>query len=285
MATSTVRAKTPVAAPTAVVTLTLPSLRGSATVTAEEPGLSVETAGEVPRPTAWAIRCVLSLGAAAVLLALALRRISCESWGATWVSISGVAPVGLVLLTAFTLGAWFLGRDDRPAGAIGRLADRVCARLCRAPEVPGATRAVGVRRDCASLVGSGWGRLVGAKPGYTALQAVLLWLALRLLGVSVSLAVVLAAYAAERILSMVVLTSSAAGLLEARMAGTLVALHAPAAAAVAGVLLIGRSSSGWRSPSAACGWPCGPPAGGQLTRTSSCGRGGRTSWPARQRRR
>jgi uncharacterized membrane protein YbhN (UPF0104 family) len=335
----------------ATVNSTLPALRGPAPVPVQEPGRSVGAPGEVPGPTGWAIRCVLSVGAATVLLALALPRVAgadwasigsalthvgpaglvllaavwllglwvhtpalaaampglthhralqlnltgsfvsnllplggaagtvanwsmARSWGftsaafarwailtnvadtavklvtpalaLTWLavvggevtgSVSGAAYLGLGLLTAFCCGAWLLGRDDRPARAMGHLADRVCARVGRVPEVPWATRAVGVRHDCASLVGSGWARMVGAKLGYAALQAVLLWLALRLLGVGVAPEVVLAAYAAERILSMVVITPSAAGFVEAGMAGTLVALHTPAAAAAAGVLL------------------------------------------------
>ena len=152
-------------------------------------------------------------------------------------SVSGAAYLGLGALTAVLTGAWLLGRSDRPARTLGSLADRLCARLHRTPQTPWAERAVAVRRECAELVRSGWSGLVAGKLGYAALQVLLLWLALLLLGVVLAPAVVLAAYAAERVLSMAVITPSATGIVEAGMAGTLVALHTPGAGAVAGVLL------------------------------------------------
>ena len=154
-------------------------------------------------------------------------------------SVSAAAYLGLGLLTLGALLAWLLARDDRAARALGRLCDRLCRRIrpLASPPVPWSDRVAAMRADCVSLVGSGWVVMVGAKLAYAALQGVLLWLTLRLLGVSASPAVVLAAYAAERILSLLVITPSAAGFVEAGMAGTLVALHAPAAPAVAAVLL------------------------------------------------
>ncbi len=152
-------------------------------------------------------------------------------------SVSGAAYLGLGALTGVVAGAWLLGSSDRPARTLGSLADRICSRLRRSPVTPWAERAVSVRRECAELARPGWRGLVAGKLGYAALQVLLLWLALRLLGVLVHPAVVLAAYAAERILSMAVITPSATGIVEAGMAGALTALHTPAAGAVAGVLL------------------------------------------------
>lgn len=152
-------------------------------------------------------------------------------------SVSGAAYLGLGALTVLVVGAWLLGRSDGPARVLGSVGDRLCTRLRRVPAVPWTDRAVTVRRECAQLVRSGWGGLAGGKLGYAALQVLLLWLALRLLGGAVAPAVVLAAYAVERVLSMAVITPSATGIVEAGMAGTLVALHTPGAVAVAGVLL------------------------------------------------
>ena len=41
------------------------------------------------------------------------------------------------------------------------------------------------RRESAGLVAAGWGRMVGAKLAYAALQAVLLWACLRVVGAEV----------------------------------------------------------------------------------------------------
>ena len=154
-------------------------------------------------------------------------------------SVSEAASIGIGLLGLLALTTWLLARDDRAARAVGGLGDRLCARVrtLPVPQVPWAERAEAVRRDCLSLAGRGWAVMVAAKLAYAALQVVLLWVALRLLGVAVAPEVVLAAYAAERILSLLVITPSAAGFVEAGMAGALVALHTPAAPAVAGVLL------------------------------------------------
>ncbi len=166
----------------------------------------------------------------------------------TWLAVAGVgvhgtvpaaAYLGLGLLAVFAATVWLLGRDDRSVRALGRLADRLCARVRRlpAPEVAFAERAVALRRDCVSLVGSGWGPMAAGKLGYAALQAVLLGLCLSLLGAQVAPDVVLAAFAVERMLSMAVITPSGTGLVEAGMAGALVALQVAPPAAVAGVLL------------------------------------------------
>ena len=103
--------------------------------------------------------------------------------------------------------------------------------------MPWAERAVAVRRDCVSLAATGWRPMAFGKLGYAALQAVLLGLALRLLGAEAPAAVVLAAFAVERVLSLAVITPSGTGIVEAGMAGALVALHTDPGAAVAAVLL------------------------------------------------
>jgi uncharacterized membrane protein YbhN (UPF0104 family) len=79
--------------------------------------------------------------------------------------------------------------------------------------------------------------MVGAKLAYAALQAVLLWACLRVVGADVHPAVVGAAFAVERILTMVAITPGATGIVELGMTGVLVAFHGEPATAAAGVLL------------------------------------------------
>ena len=100
-----------------------------------------------------------------------------------------------------------------------------------------AERAASFRRESAGLVAAGWGRMVGAKLAYAALQAVLLWACLRMVGAEVHPAVVAAAFAVERILTMVAITPGATGIVELGMTGVLVAFHGEPAVAAAGVLL------------------------------------------------
>jgi len=154
-------------------------------------------------------------------------------------SVGTAAWVGLGLLTAAGLVVWLVARDDRAVHWLGRVADRVVVRVrfVRPPVEGYAARAAAFRRDSATLVASGWGRMLGGKLAYSVLQAVLLWMCLRMLGVSVHPAVVAAAFAVERILTMLALTPGATGFVELGMVGVLVAFHVEPTTAAAGVLL------------------------------------------------
>ena len=165
-------------------------------------------------------------------------------------TVGTAAYVGLGLLTAVVLGAWLVARDDRAVTWAGRCADRVGARflVLRPPPEGYAARAAAFRRDSAALVAAGWGRMAAGKLAYAFLQAALLWLSLRVLGSWVSPAVVLAAFAVERILSMVVITPGATGVVEVGMTGVLAALGVDPTAAAAGVLLYRAFTFGMEIP-------------------------------------
>ena len=165
-------------------------------------------------------------------------------------AVSNAAYVGLALLTAVLLGGWLLARDDRAVHRLGRLADSACARvrLLRPPAEGYAARAAAFRRDSAALIAAGWGPMAFGKLAYAVLQAVLLWLSLRVLGADVNPAVVAAAFAVERILSMAVITPGATGVVEVGMTGVLVALHVDATSAAAGVLLYRAFTFGMEIP-------------------------------------
>jgi uncharacterized membrane protein YbhN (UPF0104 family) len=165
-----------------------------------------------------------------------------------WLAFAGVevtaavntaAYVGLGLLTVVALAVWLLARDDRAVRWLGRCADRWCGRvrLLRPPVEGYAVRAAAFRQDSAELVADGWPQMAFGKAAYAALQAVLLWLSLHVLGADVNPAVVLAGFAVERILSIAVITPGATGVVEVGMTGVLVALGVDATPAAAGVLL------------------------------------------------
>jgi uncharacterized membrane protein YbhN (UPF0104 family) len=165
-------------------------------------------------------------------------------------TVGTAASVGLGLLVAVVVTLWLLARDDRVVTFLGRCADRLSARLrvLRPPAEGYAARAAAFRHDSAALIASGWWRMVAGKLAYALLQGGLLWLSLRVLGSWVSPAVVLAAFAVERILSMVVITPGATGVVEVGMTGVLVALRVDPTAAAAGVLLYRAFTFGMEIP-------------------------------------
>ncbi|WP_406832666.1 lysylphosphatidylglycerol synthase transmembrane domain-containing protein [Pedococcus sp. KACC 23699] len=165
-------------------------------------------------------------------------------------AVNTAAYVGLGLLTGIVVALWLLARDDRAVTFLGRWADRLCARVrvLRPPEQGYAVRAAAFRRDSAALVAAGWWRMAFGKIAYAVLQAGLLWLSLRVLGELVNPSVVLAAFAVERILSMVVITPGATGVVEVGMTGVLVALGVDPTMSAAGVLLYRAFTFGMEIP-------------------------------------
>ena len=154
-------------------------------------------------------------------------------------TIGTAAGVGAGLLVVTVLAVALVVRDDRLLRHAGGWADRAAARLRAVPTAPEGygERAAAFRAQSARLVRDGWGRMLGGKLGYAALQALLLWASLRVVGGPVAPVVVASAFVVERVLSMVVVTPGATGVVEVGMAGVLGALGAEPAAAAAGVLL------------------------------------------------
>ncbi len=165
-----------------------------------------------------------------------------------WVVASGTATskpmvtaavVGAGLLLVVVLLVALAVRDERAVRRGGRVADAVASRVRWLPVAPEGygERAAGFRRESARLVRDGWGRMLGGKVAYAALQALLLWACLRAVGAGVSPVVVASAFAVERVLSMLVLTPGAVGPVEVGMVGVLGGLGVVPVAAAAGVLL------------------------------------------------
>ncbi len=146
-----------------------------------------------------------------------------------------VGAAGLVVGAGVLVGVL---RHPSWAVAVGRGLDRAVRVLRRSP-VPGgyAARVVALREDTVSLVAAAWGRLTVGKVGYALLQAALLQGCLVAVGAGFEPAVVLAGFAMERVLTMLVLTPGATGFVEVGMAGVLVALGTDPVGATAGVLL------------------------------------------------
>jgi hypothetical protein len=176
-----------------------------------------------------------------------------------WLAVAGVdaggalgqaAAVGAALLVVALLVVRGLTAGDRGAQVLGALADRLAGALGRANPMPGgyAAWAVHLRRDSADLIATAWGRLTVGKASYALLQAALLWLCLASLGTPPGLAVVFAAFALERILSMAVITPGATGIVEVGMTGLLVGLGAEPVTAAAGVIVYRAITVGLEVP-------------------------------------
>lgn len=143
----------------------------------------------------------------------------------------------LVLLLAIVL----VLRSDRMARAVGRGGAAVLRRsrlrtvAARASAFESAL--LETRTRVLDVVARTWPQLTGGTFAYLALQALLLWACLDVVGAAPRPTVVLAGFAVERLLTLAVVTPGGAGLAEAGSAGVLVALGVDPLTATAGVLL------------------------------------------------
>ncbi len=152
------------------------------------------------------------------------------------------AAVAIVALVAALAAVWVVGRrrtsdppppqakaleqHDRPPGrSVLRWLDRAV----------GATR--GAWPLALRTAGARWPQLTAGMVGYLGAQAALLWACFAALGSPVAITAVVAAFAVERLTTLVPITPSGVGLAEAGAVSVLVALGCAPAVAGAGVLL------------------------------------------------
>jgi uncharacterized membrane protein YbhN (UPF0104 family) len=196
-------------------------------------------------------------GAAGIGLNYAMLR----SWGYNRVQISAFATVsnlvvalvkvaialtGVVALTFMPDVASQLSRPTSPGG-IAMMA--VVGVLVLAAGIVGARWRHGERKNrlaegfrqmwvqCAVVLRRGWRGLMVGGIGYPLLQMVLLWSCLVALQVHVSMGAVIAAYAIERLLTLVPLTPGGVGVVETSATAVLIGFGADATGAFAGVVL------------------------------------------------
>ncbi len=154
-------------------------------------------------------------------------------------ALAGAAAGASAVLVALVILTVVLLRTDGGARQAGRFLDGVARRLRRTPKNGGSytARTVALRRSMADLVATAWGRLTVGKVLYALCQAALLWLCLDFVGEPPELAIAFAAFAAERVLSLAVITPGATGVVELGMTGFLVRMGTDPAQAAAAVLL------------------------------------------------
>lgn len=238
----------------------------SAVLTSSLPGLSTRRAMLLNLSGSAVSNVAPFGGAAGIGLNFAMTR----SWRfstasfATFTAVSNLWNwLGKLTLAALVLGSLMLG-DSLPAGALltalrvalmvvtgvlvaaltilvvtpgatllGRMLDRVV--WFRVTSF--ATSVPALRTATVSVVRSRWVQLTGGMAGYLALQAVLLGACLHVLGSVLAVPVVLAGFAAERLITLVPVTPGGAGLADTACAGVLVALGGDPVVVAAAVVL------------------------------------------------
>jgi len=130
---------------------------------------------------------------------------------------------------------------EKIADRLGRLLQvlgQATARVCRLHRpVTIHTTLLEQRAHCRALLARRWPVMSAAIFGYVALQALLLWLILRMLHAGLTPAAVLAGFALERFLSLALVTPAGLGIAQTGAAALLVALGGSPAETAAGVLL------------------------------------------------
>lgn len=183
----------------------------------------------------WAILSKLALPA----IALAALVVSGEhiSSALRWTGLG--AAVALGLLVAVLL--WGLATRSAAERAVGVGTPVVAwgSRLLRRPlsREDAARELLEFRDRVAEVVSRHWLQLSSATVGYGVLQAALLWACLHAVGAPMSAPAVLAAYALERVMTLIFLTPGGTGFAEAGVAAALVAFGGAPALMTAGVLL------------------------------------------------
>ena len=142
--------------------------------------------------------------------------------------------IGLVALLALAAAALLSPRAGEVAGAT---TDRVLRLLRRPPTVTSADRLATVRVGCRDLLVSAWRPMTWGVLAYCALQMVLLWACLAVVGAPVALVALVAVFAVERAMTALPFTPGGSGLAEVAATATLVALGTAPASAAAGILL------------------------------------------------
>ncbi len=184
----------------------------------------------------WDVAAKLLLPAVAVALVLAGGAVLPP------LLLGGAAVAVLALVTALAT-IWAVARrpvSDPPPPPLATALEQHDARP-RHLVLSWLDRAVGATRGAWPLAlrtaGARWPQLTAGMVGYLAAQAALLWACFAALGSPVAITVVVAAFAVERLTTLVPITPSGVGLAEAGAVSVLVALGCAPAVAAAGVLL------------------------------------------------
>ncbi|HET7174177.1 MAG TPA: lysylphosphatidylglycerol synthase domain-containing protein [Nocardioidaceae bacterium] len=172
-------------------------------------------------------------------------------------SLALAAIGGLVAFGAIGLALVAALSSERRTVRLGRLVQSGAHAVLRA--VRSRTRVeleqpvVHMRRQCLIILRTLWHQISLGMLGYAALQTLLMWASLHMLGSHLSLVQVFAGYSVERILTLAMFTPGGAGLAELGTTALLIGLGGDPLVTVSGVLLYRAFTFGLEIPVGAAG--------------------------------
>jgi uncharacterized membrane protein YbhN (UPF0104 family) len=154
-----------------------------------------------------------------------------------WTAVASMGAL-LVVLVLLAVGLASRRAAERAAHVVAPVVVGIGRVVRRHPDPARVSASI---LDCRDLVADvlkrRWGQMSLGMLGYGLLQAVLLWACLHAVGADLAPAAVLAGFAVDRVMTLVVITPGAVGFAEAGTAAALIALGGSPAAVAAGVLL------------------------------------------------
>jgi uncharacterized membrane protein YbhN (UPF0104 family) len=168
--------------------------------------------------------------------------------------LANVAEVAMVILGVLLLFMLAALSSERAAALFGRLVThpvQLAYRLVRSKRKVDLQESVlELRHESVGLLrGGGWIQLSLGMLAYSALQFLLLWASLHMLGTTLTAPEIFAGYALERVLTLIMITPAGTGFVEAGMTGLLIAVfHGDPITTVAGVLIYRAFTFGLEIP-------------------------------------
>jgi uncharacterized membrane protein YbhN (UPF0104 family) len=168
--------------------------------------------------------------------------------------LANIAELTMVILGVLLLFMLAALSSERAAALFGQLLTypvQLLYRLARSQRRIDLREAVlELRHESVGLLrGGGWIQLSLGMLVYSALQALLLWASLHMLGTTLTAPEIFAGYAFERVLTLIMITPAGTGFVEAGMTGLLIAVfHGDPITTVAGILIYRAFTFGLEIP-------------------------------------
>jgi uncharacterized membrane protein YbhN (UPF0104 family) len=166
--------------------------------------------------------------------------------------IANAAELAIILLGLLLVGVLATLSSERAAAFIGRVLSvpvQLAYRLVRSRRtVDLEDHLVELRHESIHLLRRGWVRLSLGMMAYSALQALLLWASLHMLGTTLTAPEIFAGYALERVLTLAMITPGGTGFVEVGITALLIAFGGDPVTTVAGVLIYRAFTFGLEIP-------------------------------------
>lgn len=166
--------------------------------------------------------------------------------------LASIASIAMALLGVLLLLLLTALSSERAAAFLGSVATpplQLLLRLCRSQRrLHLSHTVVELRRGSIGLLRTGWVQLSLGMVAYSALQALLLWSSLHMLGTTLTAPEIFAGYALERVLTLAMITPGGTGFVEVGITALLIAFGGDPVTTVAGVLIYRAFTFGLEIP-------------------------------------